>query len=317
MKLISIVVPMLNEEEIAPIFVKAIEDVFASITNYDYEIVAINDGSSDNTLAVLKELQEHNNKIVIVNLSRNFGHEPALYAGLQNAKGDAVIPMDADLQDPPEVIPELIAKWEEGYQVVNARRASRKEDSFLKRTTASMFYNWSNKISKKVKMPRNVANFRLIDRRVLNEVLAFGEKNRVFRVQVPYVGFKVCEVLFSRPKRRKGVSKYNPKAMFSLAISSTISLTVRPLEWSIGITILLGVLSLLSCCGELTLFILHLCKIVNMSEVGLWSWLIINILMILSTLIVFVVAILSQYIAKNTIETLARPSVIVDEVIRK
>jgi dolichol-phosphate mannosyltransferase len=180
-----------------------------------------------------------------------------------------------------------------------------------------MFYGWSNKISKKVKMPRNVANFRLIDRRPLNEILQFGEKNRVFRVQVPYVGFKVCEVLFSRPKRIKGVSKYNPKSMFSLAISSTISLTVRPLEWSIGLTIVLGIIALLSSLGEATLFILHLCKIIYLSEVSLWGWLILNVLLVVSTIIVFVIAILSQYIAKNTIETLARPAVIIDEVIKK
>lgn len=317
MKLISIVVPMYNEEEMASLFFQEVSKVLSTLQDYDYEIVAVNDGSKDATLEILKEEQEKNNKIVIVNLSRNFGHEPALFAGLQTARGDAVIPMDADLQDPPAVIPELIKKWEEGYQVVNARRASRKEDSFLKRKTAGMFYAWSNKISNKVKMPQNVANFRLIDRRPLNEVLAFGEKNRVFRVQVPYVGFKVCEVLFSRPKRSKGVSKYNPKAMFSLAISSTISLTVRPLEWSIGLTIGLGLIMVLSWVSELVFFILQLSEVFFIGSLALWAWLIINIVLSVGTLIMFVIAILSQYIAKNTIETLARPAVIIDEVIRK
>lgn len=317
MKLISIVVPMYNEEEMASLFFQEVSKVLSTLQDYDYEIVAVNDGSKDATLEILKEEQDKNSKIVIVNLSRNFGHEPALFAGLQTARGDAVIPMDADLQDPPAVIPELIKKWEEGYQVVNARRASRKEDSFLKRKTAGMFYAWSNKISNKVKMPQNVANFRLIDRRPLNEVLAFGEKNRVFRVQVPYVGFKVCEVLFSRPKRSKGVSKYNPKAMFSLAISSTISLTVRPLEWSIGLTIGLGLIMVLSWVSELVFFILQLSEVFFIGSLALWAWLIINIVLSVGTLIMFVIAILSQYIAKNTIETLARPAVIIDEVIRK
>lgn len=317
MKLISIVVPMYNEEEMASLFFEEVTKVLSTLQDYDYEIVAVNDGSKDATLEILKEEQDKNSKIVIVNLSRNFGHEPALFAGLQTARGDAVIPMDADLQDPPAVIPELIKKWEEGYQVVNARRASRKEDSFLKRKTAGMFYAWSNKISNKVKMPQNVANFRLIDRRPLNEVLAFGEKNRVFRVQVPYVGFKVCEVLFSRPKRSKGVSKYNPKAMFSLAISSTISLTVRPLEWSIGLTIGLGLIMVLSWVSELVFFILQLSEVFFVGALALWAWLIINIVLSVGTLIMFVIAILSQYIAKNTIETLARPAVIIDEVIRK
>ena len=143
MKLISIVVPMFNEEEMAPLFVKRVSDVLSTLNNYDYEIVAINDGSKDNTLEVLKTEQDKNSKIVIVNLSRNWGHESALYAGLKVAKGDAIIPMDADLQDPPEIIPDMVKMWEEGYDVVNARRSSRKEDTLLKRNTASMFYTWT------------------------------------------------------------------------------------------------------------------------------------------------------------------------------
>ena len=220
MKLISIVVPMFNEEEMAPLFMKRVSDVLSTLNNYDYEIVAINDGSKDNTLEVLKTEQDKNSKIVIVNLSRNWGHESALYAGLKVAKGDAIIPMDADLQDPPEIIPDMVKMWEEGYDVVNARRSSRKEDTLLKRNTASMFYTWANKISKGIKIPHNVANYRLINRRALEEVLALEETARVFRVQVPFVGFKVGEVTFVRPKREKGKSKYKMSSMFSLAENS-------------------------------------------------------------------------------------------------
>ena len=240
---------------------KFIREQLDSILNQSYkniDLIVRDDGSKDKTLSILRDFAKQDKRVRYISFSRNFGHEAAVCAGLMHSTGDVVIVMDADLQDPPEVIPELIKKWEEGYQVVNARRASRKEDSFLKRKTAGMFYAWSDKISHKIKVPQNVANFRLIDRRPLSEILEFGEKNRVFRIQVPYVGFKVCEVLFSRPKRVKGVSKYNPKSMFSLAISSTISLTVRPLEWSIGICFVVAAICGLSWLSQAVFFILDL-----------------------------------------------------------
>ena len=204
MKIISVVSPMFNEQEMASLFIKRVNDVLLSLNDYDYEIVLVNDGSNDKTLEILKKEQEINSKIVIVNLTRNWGHESALFAGLKVAKGDAIIPMDADLQDPPEIIPDMIKLWEEGYDVVNARRKSRKEDTFFKRKSAGLFYKWANKISRGVKIPQNVANYRLINRQALDEVLALEETSRVFRIEVPFVGFKVGEVYFSIPKREKG-----------------------------------------------------------------------------------------------------------------
>lgn len=318
MKLISIVVPMFNEEEMAPLFVKRVSDVLSTLNNYDYEIVAINDGSKDNTLEVLKTEQDKNSKIVIVNLSRNWGHESALYAGLKVAKGDAIIPMDADLQDPPEIIPDMVKMWEEGYDVVNARRSSRKEDTLLKRNTASMFYTWANKISKGIKIPHNVANYRLINRRALDEVLALEETARVFRVQVPFVGFKVGEVTFVRPKREKGKSKYKMSSMFSLAINSTVSLTNRPLEWSIFMTIILGLITGISVVGHITLGIIDaLLTTFKLGEFWHGIWLVCNVIAIIGCLIMFAIAVLSQYSGRSLDETRNRPTVIIDEIIRK
>lgn len=318
MKLISIVVPMFNEEEMAPLFMERVSNVLSSLKDYDYEIVAVNDGSKDKTLQILKDEQEKNSKIVIVNLSRNWGHESALFAGLKTAKGDAIIPMDADLQDPPEIIPDMVKMWEDGYDVVNARRSSRKEDTMLKRNTASLFYTWANKISKGIKIPHNVANYRLINRRALNEVLSLEETARVFRVEVPFVGFKVGEVLFVRPKREKGKSKYKMSSMISLAINSTVSLTNRPLEWSIFLTVILAVIVGLSIVGEITLGIIDACLATfNFPEFWYGIWAIVNAILVVGTLIMFAIAVLSQYSGRSLDETRKRPTVIIDEIIRK
>ena len=318
MKLISIVVPMYNEEEMAPLFVEKVSSILDTLNSYEYEIIAVNDGSVDNTLNVLKELQEKYTKLTIANLSRNWGHESALYAGLKLAKGDAIIPIDADLQDPPEIIPDMVKMWEDGYDIVNAKRKSRKQDSSLKRNTANLFYTWADKISKGVKVPHNVANYRLINRRALDKVLSLEETHRVFRIEVPFVGFKVGEVLFDRPKRQKGKSKYKMSSMFSLAIASTVSLTNRPLEWSIYLTVCLGLLFILSSVGQISLFVLGL--ITNTPVISeLWHavWFVCNVMLILSTIVIFSIAVLSQYSGRSLDESRKRPAVIIEEVIKK
>ncbi|MCK7489317.1 MAG: glycosyltransferase family 2 protein [Anaerotruncus sp.] len=209
---------MYNESPVVAIFFARINEVLAEIKDYQFEIVVVNDGSKDNTLELLREQQKKQPNLIVVALSRNFGHEPAVCAGLSVAKGDAVIPMDADLQDPPEVIKDMLTKFEEGYDVVNARRSSRQDDSFMQDgRPAKLFYNLIGKISGKVKIPNNVGHFRLISRRVLDEINKLSEKNRVFRIEVPFVGFKTTEVLFKRPARAGGVSHYNYKSMFKLA----------------------------------------------------------------------------------------------------
>lgn len=319
MKLISIVIPMYNEEDMLPLLLQELNKVSKEISDYNFEFVCVNDGSVDNTLNELKKYQEADERIVIVNLSRNFGHENALFAGLKEARGDAIIPMDADLQDPPEVIVDLINVYEKGFNVVNAKRTSRKKDTFFKRNTAGLFYKTVNKLSKKVKIPNNVANFRLIDRRALNEVLKLKENNRVFRVQVPFVGFKVAEVYFSRPKRIKGQSKYNLKSMTNLAISSIVSLTTKPLMWSFTSLAVLSLIFALSAIGNIIIFSLGLANVlvINNFYIYMFIWLAINIMLLLSVIIMFSISIMSIYLSKTVLETEGRPCVIIDEVIRK
>jgi dolichol-phosphate mannosyltransferase len=248
-KLISVVVPMYNETETAGLFFetaqKTIKAVCAEKQHISFEFIAVNDGSTDDTLDKLLSLQKVYGNIYIVSLSRNFGQEPAVFAGLSKAKGDAVIVMDCDLQDPPEFIGQMVDLWEKGYDVVNARRVSRASDTKIKRDTAQIYYNILNKLSHRIKYPENVNNFRLVDRRVLDIILNMPEKNKFYRGLVPFAGFKSVDIEIDRKKRVLGKSKYNFKAMLSLAINGVASTSIKPLYWAsvIGaVFMLLGIL---------------------------------------------------------------------------
>lgn len=319
MKKISLVIPMYNEHEMVKLLFKVLDEKIIQplSSKYDIEVVAVNDGSKDNTLELLKEEQNNRSYIVIVNLSRNWGQEPAVRAGLLTAKGDCVIPMDADLQDPPEVIPQLLEMWENGYDVVNAVRTSRKKDSAFKRNTAGIYYKYLDKISPKIKLPNNVNNFRLLDRRVVDEINALTESNRVLRIEVPFVGFKTGTVEFARQERAEGKTHYPVSAMIDLAKNSIVSISVKPLEIPLRLTFFLCFLFFLSGVAELVLFILDLCKVLDINALTLWAWLIINVILFVSAIIGGMIALQSLYVGKVAEESTHRPSVIIKEVIRK
>lgn len=317
MKKVSIIVPMYNEQEAAPYFFEALDKVIAGIQGYEFEIVAVNDGSKDETLNILKAEFEKRKNLVVVNLSRNWGHECAVRAGFINCTGDCAIPMDADLQDPPEVIPNMLEMWEQGYKVVNAKRSSRKADSSFKKNTAGMYYKILDKFGKKVKIPQNVANFRLIDRRVIDEVNALPESTRVFRVEVPFVGFKTGTVEFVRPERVKGETKYPLKSMVNLALDSIISLSVEPLKFPIKLGVGFGCLAGLSLMTELVFFILNLCKVTHLSAVTLWGWLIVALIVGFFAATMLIFGLFGIYLGETVTEARGRPTVIVDEVLRK
>ncbi len=278
MKLISIVVPMYNEEKVVPLFFAEMNKVLQNIKNYQFEIVVVNDGSKDQTLALLKAQQTFQKNLIIVNLSRNFGHEPAVAAGIKTAKGDAIIPMDSDLQDPPTLIQSLLSKFEEGFEVVNAKRKGRHEDTFFKRFSAIKFYQFVAKLSGKVKIPQNVGHFRLISRRVADEVNRLSERNRVFRIEVPFVGFKTTEVLFDRPKRVAGETHYNLKSMLKLAVDAIASTTSVPLVWPVQIFMFVAFTFGLSLLLQLILFFT-----LSLSEILMVVWLLGNIILFLFT----------------------------------
>ncbi len=261
-KLVSIVVPMYNETETAEIFLKTVSGVTDSVSaakkHIAFEIIAVNDGSSDGTLDKLVSMQKVYQNLSVISLSRNFGQEPAVFAGLEKSQGDAVIVMDCDLQDPPELIPKMVDKWEEGCDVVNARRVYRKSDTKIKRDTAGLYYNILNKLSYKVKYPHNVNNFRLVSRRVIDIILNMPEKNKFYRGLVPFAGFKAYDLDIERRKRIKGVSKYNFKAMVRLAFEGIAATTVKPLSWAMGFGVFFSLIGLL---GGAVLAVLAACGI--------------------------------------------------------
>lgn len=313
-KLVSIVVPMYNEEEMVNHFLVKINEIIKTLTNYMVEVVAVNDGSRDETLALLYAAQAEYPFLRVVNLSRNFGHEAAVAAGLSVARGEAIIPIDADLQDPPELIAPMLELFEDGYDVVNARRASRKEDTFIKRFTAGQFYKVIDNMSGKVRIPRNVGHYRLISRRVLDHVLALPESNRVFRVEVPYVGFKTAEVAFVRPKREHGESHYNMKAMIDLAINAITITSTKPLLFVFKFALTLGIITGLSVLTQLIFFILGVTGVFLSPILDHTFWALINVGLVLTTIVLLALTIIAIYLGKTFNEAQKRPFYVIESV---
>lgn len=224
----SVVTPAYNEADGIEAFHARITDVMRSL-NVPYELVFVNDGSRDDTLAKMRRLRAQDRRISIVDLSRNFGKEIALTAGLDHARGRAVIVIDADLQDPPELIPQLVAKWREGFDMVYARRLRREGETALKRTTASAFYKLIHRVGP-VALPRDTGDFRLMSRRVVQAVTQLRESHRFMKGLFAWVGFSQAEVTYVRDPRFAGASKWSYWRLWNLALEGITSFTVFPLK---------------------------------------------------------------------------------------
>lgn len=232
MKLISIVTPFFNEEEGVGLYFDRLAEVLRPLNNtFEFEFVCVNDGSQDGTLELLRSVRPEFGRVRVVDLSRNFGKESALSAGLDYATGDAVIPVDADLQDPPELIPELIRRWETGVPVVLAVREDRRTDGWLKRTTAAAFYNVHNRLAS-TPIPANVGDFRLLDRVVIDVVKALPERQRFMKGLFAWAGFKSESVPYTRPPRMAGTTKWNYGKLLDLATEGITSFSTAPLRAS-------------------------------------------------------------------------------------
>lgn len=229
--LISLVVPVFNEEDNVLNFHNCVRDFFKE-SAYAFEIVFVNDGSKDQTEKIILDLERKDSLVQVISFTRNFGKEAALFAGIEGAKGDAVIPMDVDLQDPIEVIPQLIERWEQGAQIVLAKRVDRSADGFLKRTTASLFYYFHNQISTP-KIEPNVGDFRLISRVIVVEILKMQERNLFMKGILSWSGGVSDIVEYSRPDRKIGKSKFGFWKLWNLAIEGVTSFSTFPLRiWS-------------------------------------------------------------------------------------
>ena len=240
-KKISVVVPSFNERDNIP---KLIERLIQVLTDYDYELIFVDDGSSDSTAEFLESMHDLNPRIHFIQLSRNFGHQNALKAGLDHAGGDCIISLDGDLQHPPELLPAFIKKWEEGYEIVYSRRKCSKQNSIFKRKTSNVFYSLLNKLSE-VKLEPGTADFRLIDRKVADVLLQFTEIDPFLRGIVKWVGFSQYAIDYIPDTRLSGESKYSLKKMIKLAIQGITAFSVRPLYTAIYIGFGFSVLSVL------------------------------------------------------------------------
>lgn len=226
---LSLVVPVYNEEEMASLFVDRVSQIFGSDPSIKLEFVFVNDGSSDSTLNCLLELQQNDPSVRIVDLSRNFGKEAALSAGLKVATGQVVVPIDVDLQDPPELIRDMLEKWREGYEVVLGRRINRDSDSWGKRISAMWFYRIHNKMADP-ELPENVGDFRLMDRMVVDALNELPESRRFMKGLFAWVGFRTAVVNYVRPERAAGKTKFNGWRLWNFALEGVTSFSTDPLK---------------------------------------------------------------------------------------
>ncbi|MCL8526544.1 glycosyltransferase family 2 protein [Proteus mirabilis] len=238
---ISLVVPVFNEEEAIPIFYKTVREN-EELKKYDVEIIFINDGSKDSTENIINALSLADEQVAALSFTRNFGKEPALFAGLDHATGEAIIPIDVDLQDPIEVIPQLIEKWKQGADVVLAKRTDRSTDGWLKRKTAEWFYKLHNKISTP-KIEENVGDFRLMSRETVENIKLLPERNLFMKGVLSWVGGKVDIVEYSRAERSAGESKFNGWKLWNLALEGITSFSTFPLRMWTYIGLFVGAIS--------------------------------------------------------------------------
>lgn len=224
--LLSIVIPVYNEEENISSLIKRLIPI---IKNYRYEVIFVDDGSVDNTVRQIKKFSQKNKRIKLVSFSRNYGHQMALTCGYQISKGDCVVTLDADLQDPPEIIPKMIARWQKGAKVVYGQRADRQSDSLFKKTSADLFYKFINFLSD-VKIPEQVGDFRLLDREAVNFINSLPEQSRFLRGLVAWPGYPSQFVSYKRTKRHAGDTHYTLPKMVNFALEGITSFSTKPLR---------------------------------------------------------------------------------------
>jgi len=303
---LSLVVPVFNEELTIPAFIKEVRE---KLSQYETEIVFVNDGSKDNTALVLNELAYSEDGIVVVNFSRNFGKEPALFAGLEYATGDVVIPIDVDLQDPIEVIPQMIEKWKEGFEVVLAKRTDRTSDTFFKRKTAEWFYKLHNAISTP-KIESNVGDFRLMDKKVVRNIVKHIKENNLFMKGIlSWVGFKTTVVEYERKYRVAGESKFNAWKLWNLALEGITSFSTVPLRLWTYVGFFCSGLSFI--CG----LILIIKKIFFGISLPGYPSLIVSILFT-GGAILMGIGVLGEYLGRIYLEVKQRPRYIISTVVK-
>ena len=308
MKKISVVIPMYFEEEVVNECYNRTKSVLEGLEKYEYEIIFVNDGSQDKTLEMLEEIAKDNKNVKVISFSRNFGHQAAVTCGLKYTTGDAVAIMDADMQDPPEVILDMIKLWEDGNEVIYAKRKTRKGETRFKLFTAKMFYKVLNGLSD-VEIPKDTGDFRLADKKVIDVINSLPEHNKFLRGLFSWVGFKQIPFEYERKERFAGKTKYPLKKMLKLASDGITSFSTKPLK-------VLGALGIMSIIVSIILLIYAIISYVfrlNSLTPG-WTSLMVTITF-LGGMQLLSIWLISEYIGKIYDESKGRPEYIIDKTI--
>lgn len=308
MKKISVVIPMYYEEEVVKECYSKMSEVLQKINEYDYELICVDDGSRDKTLRILEQLAVNDEKLKVISFTRNFGHQCAVAAGLKYASGDVVVIIDADLQDPPELIPEMLKLWEQGNEVVYGKRKKREGESAFKLFTAKIFYKTLNALSD-VDIPRDTGDFRLVDRKVIDVMNSMPEHNKFLRGLWGWIGFKQVPYEYERKERVAGKTKYPLKKMLKLASDGIIGFSTKPLK----IVGLLGIISIFISIAILIYSLISYAYGLNNLTVG-WTSIMVTITLF-SGVQLFSIWIMSEYIGRIYDESKRRPEYIVEKLI--
>lgn len=305
MKKVSILVPCYNEEKTLPLLYPEIKSLMDNQVEYEWEVLFVNDGSKDNTMAVIKALRVADSRISYVNLSRNFGKENAMLAGFDYVTGDCMVIIDADLQDPPSLIPEMLKYWEEGYEDVYAKRANRGKESWLRKQFSLLFYKILDH-STRFDVLQNVGDFRLLDRCCINALKQLRESERYTKGMFCWIGFKKKEIVFDRADRVAGESNWNFWSLFNLAIEGITSFTTAPLRFA-------------TVCGFIIAFIAFCMMLFYGIKTLVWGdpvqgfTTLIVVTLFLGGVQLFSIGILGEYIGRIFNETKKRPTYLVSE----
>lgn len=301
---LSVIVPMYNEEEVIEVTYNRLRSVLQSLGE-TYEIVFVNDGSRDKTASIVRQICEKDHAVKLLDFSRNFGHQIAVTAGMDHASGRAVVLIDADLQDPPEIILDMVAKWREGYDVVYGKRVERKGETWFKKTTAAAFYRLLRAMTS-VNIPVDTGDFRLMDRKVCDALTGMRERSRFIRGMVSWAGFKQTSVEYVREERFAGETKYPLRKMLKLSLDAITSFSTKPLK-------IAGVLGfLLSAAGFIYLFVVLYQRLFTDSTSPGWTSLIV-ISLLFHGITLSLLGVLGEYIGRIYEETKGRPLYLVSE----
>ncbi len=303
-KLVTILIPAYNESEALPHLYERLNTLMNEQSSYNFEILFVNDGSKDNTLDLIKEMRAKDSRINYVNLSRNYGKEIAMAAGFDYVKGDALVIIDADLQDPPELIPEMLKYWEEGYDDVYAKRRSRKGESFLKKLTSWGFYRTLQSMTK-IEIQKDTGDFRLLDRRCVEAIKQLKESQRYTKGLYSWIGYRKKEILYDRDPRIAGKTKWNYRNLINLSIDGITSFTTSPLRWAAIVGILVSIV------GFIYMISIILKTLIHGIDVSGYASMMVVILFLGGIQLIFL-GLIGEYLGRAFYETKHRPLYFID-----